>query len=459
MVARDLALPGRPVTAGTLVLLPLVHRCRALGCVYILARTDVNSALPRSMWSDISEVMSRAVFTKLVGSLRCEWTTTLSEDDAVGATPHSPWQQQQQPPSLRGDASRPNSSGMTGWAVGAITSGTFMHPASVSAHRPLSASNGTQSLVSTTDMGDSERPGSAATDPPVLAGMGITPPGSAPPSGPSGTTSFSGQAPAQSHIAQQSLASLGKALAGASARRRTGGQHGSVQGATSDSSSTPPFTVSSTAGCSIIPDLKPSTSSVHLSGAAIGGPVMQKVGSFCHLSGASSGLFAGVDDLVSADSSVPGAAAAAQLGGGKGEAQGAISSNPISQELHGWPELIDVTGDIRRTRHMTLYAGMFKGQQVGVMSTLTCTVCGRRLVLGPHSRHGHWCDAKLPGGAVWPRPRQVPACMGRPPRDSIMSTCHARPNSVNQTTHIHTLAPTNPNKPQQTLTNPRWQSS
>ena len=39
MVARDLALNNsRPATAGTLVILPLVHRCRSLGCVYVFAR-------------------------------------------------------------------------------------------------------------------------------------------------------------------------------------------------------------------------------------------------------------------------------------------------------------------------------------------------------------------------------------------------------------------------------------
>ena len=54
MVARDLALPGRTGVASTLVLLPLIHKCRALGCVYIFSRTDVNSIMPRSAWSDLS---------------------------------------------------------------------------------------------------------------------------------------------------------------------------------------------------------------------------------------------------------------------------------------------------------------------------------------------------------------------------------------------------------------------
>lgn len=45
MVARDLALNGtRPATGGTLVILPLVHRCRALGCVYVFARCGPRDA-------------------------------------------------------------------------------------------------------------------------------------------------------------------------------------------------------------------------------------------------------------------------------------------------------------------------------------------------------------------------------------------------------------------------------
>eukprot|EP00798_Chlamydomonas_sp_ICE-L_P006820 gene6820-30792_t len=80
MVAGDLALNGRAGTAGTLMLLPLIHKCRALGCVYIFAKNDINSMLPRSSWSELSELMSRAVFTKLVGELRFHWYSCLSDD-------------------------------------------------------------------------------------------------------------------------------------------------------------------------------------------------------------------------------------------------------------------------------------------------------------------------------------------------------------------------------------------
>ncbi|PNH03444.1 hypothetical protein TSOC_010495, partial [Tetrabaena socialis] len=81
MVARDLALNNtRPATAGTLVIVPLVHRCRALGCVYVFARNEFNLSLTRSAWSDLAETLSRAVFSQLVGRLRHEWYAVLSED-------------------------------------------------------------------------------------------------------------------------------------------------------------------------------------------------------------------------------------------------------------------------------------------------------------------------------------------------------------------------------------------
>ncbi|GLI69917.1 hypothetical protein VaNZ11_014643 [Volvox africanus] len=81
MVARDLALNNtRPATAGTLVILPLVHRCRALGCVYVFARNEFNLTFSRAAWGDMAAMLSRAVFGQLVGKLRHEWYAVLSED-------------------------------------------------------------------------------------------------------------------------------------------------------------------------------------------------------------------------------------------------------------------------------------------------------------------------------------------------------------------------------------------
>ncbi|GIL43803.1 hypothetical protein Vafri_1412, partial [Volvox africanus] len=81
MVARDLALNNtRPATAGTLVILPLVHRCRSLGCVYVFARNEFNLTFSRAAWGDMAAMLSRAVFGQLVGKLRHEWYAVLSED-------------------------------------------------------------------------------------------------------------------------------------------------------------------------------------------------------------------------------------------------------------------------------------------------------------------------------------------------------------------------------------------
>ncbi|GIL95435.1 hypothetical protein Vretimale_1455, partial [Volvox reticuliferus] len=81
MVARDLALNNtRPATAGTLVILPLVHRCRSLGCVYVFARNEFNLTFSRAAWGDTAAMLSRAVFGQLVGKLRHEWYAVLSED-------------------------------------------------------------------------------------------------------------------------------------------------------------------------------------------------------------------------------------------------------------------------------------------------------------------------------------------------------------------------------------------
>ncbi|KXZ50296.1 hypothetical protein GPECTOR_17g935 [Gonium pectorale] len=81
MVARDLALNNtRPATAGTLVILPLLHRCRSLGCVYVFARNEFNLSLSRAAWGDLAGMLSRAVFAQLVGRLRHEWYSVFSEE-------------------------------------------------------------------------------------------------------------------------------------------------------------------------------------------------------------------------------------------------------------------------------------------------------------------------------------------------------------------------------------------
>ncbi|GBF96720.1 hypothetical protein Rsub_09462 [Raphidocelis subcapitata] len=84
--AADLFLAGRPLPRGTLVLLPLVHRCRQLGCVYLLAPWDLHAAVGRAALAEMAALLSGCLLSVLVGSrpLRREWYALLAGRDADG---------------------------------------------------------------------------------------------------------------------------------------------------------------------------------------------------------------------------------------------------------------------------------------------------------------------------------------------------------------------------------------
>jgi hypothetical protein len=79
----------RPLPKGTLVLVPLVHKCRMLGCVYVLASWDVNGSISKQAFAELGELLASALFSKLVVGLRQEWFALLTEGapDVSSASP------------------------------------------------------------------------------------------------------------------------------------------------------------------------------------------------------------------------------------------------------------------------------------------------------------------------------------------------------------------------------------
>jgi hypothetical protein len=69
----------RPLPKGTLVLLPLVHKCRMLGCAYILAGWDVNGSVSKQAFAELGELLSQALFSRLVVQLRQDWFKLLAD--------------------------------------------------------------------------------------------------------------------------------------------------------------------------------------------------------------------------------------------------------------------------------------------------------------------------------------------------------------------------------------------
>ncbi|GAX85960.1 hypothetical protein CEUSTIGMA_g13376.t1 [Chlamydomonas eustigma] len=79
-IPTDIDLAGRTLPKGTLLLLPLVHKSRSLGCVYIFIRSNPKSVTSLMNWADLTERISRCVFKKLSGELRPEWADALSDE-------------------------------------------------------------------------------------------------------------------------------------------------------------------------------------------------------------------------------------------------------------------------------------------------------------------------------------------------------------------------------------------
>lgn len=80
--AADLMLPNRLPIQGALVMLPLVYRCRPLGCVYVCASYDVNSTTVKQAWTELAELLSRCSFHKLVYDLLDTWSEHLAQVEA-----------------------------------------------------------------------------------------------------------------------------------------------------------------------------------------------------------------------------------------------------------------------------------------------------------------------------------------------------------------------------------------
>ncbi|WIA14830.1 hypothetical protein OEZ85_001549 [Tetradesmus obliquus] len=87
---RDLFLPDRQMVRGTLVLLPLLFRCRPLGCVYLLAPWDIHAALGKAALQEAAALLASGTFKALLagGPLQQQWyAQVLSEGPMPAPAP------------------------------------------------------------------------------------------------------------------------------------------------------------------------------------------------------------------------------------------------------------------------------------------------------------------------------------------------------------------------------------
>ena len=75
-------MPACILQSSTLVLLPLVYKCRTLGCIYLTAAWDINAALGRGGLGELAQQLAAALFKRLVrGSpLQRQWYCLLLDD-------------------------------------------------------------------------------------------------------------------------------------------------------------------------------------------------------------------------------------------------------------------------------------------------------------------------------------------------------------------------------------------
>ncbi|KAG1653842.1 hypothetical protein FOA52_008642 [Chlamydomonas sp. UWO 241] len=73
----DLDMEGHSPPLGPLLLLPLVHKSRPMGCVYVFCKGTPQGDLQRDYWTRLQERMSREVFLQLSGPLRADWCEAL----------------------------------------------------------------------------------------------------------------------------------------------------------------------------------------------------------------------------------------------------------------------------------------------------------------------------------------------------------------------------------------------
>jgi hypothetical protein len=82
-----------PQVRGTLVLLPLLFRCRPLGCVYLLAPWDIHAALGKAALQETAALLASGTFRALLtgGLLQQQWyAQVLSEGPMPAPTPLTP---------------------------------------------------------------------------------------------------------------------------------------------------------------------------------------------------------------------------------------------------------------------------------------------------------------------------------------------------------------------------------
>lgn len=78
-VGRDLCVFGRPLVKGTLLIIPLIFKYRALGGLYLYGDWDVNASVSRQVLAELGEMLSDVTFRKLVTDLRVEWTQLFTD--------------------------------------------------------------------------------------------------------------------------------------------------------------------------------------------------------------------------------------------------------------------------------------------------------------------------------------------------------------------------------------------
>jgi len=74
---------------GTLVLLPLVYRCRALGCVYLLAPWDIHAELGKAALQEMAALLASGTFKALLrgGRVQQEWYGQVLSEGPMPSVP------------------------------------------------------------------------------------------------------------------------------------------------------------------------------------------------------------------------------------------------------------------------------------------------------------------------------------------------------------------------------------
>jgi hypothetical protein len=74
---------------GTLVLLPLVYRCRAVGCVYLLAPWDIHAELGKAALQEMAALLAPGTFKALLrgGRVQAEWYRQVLSEGPMPSVP------------------------------------------------------------------------------------------------------------------------------------------------------------------------------------------------------------------------------------------------------------------------------------------------------------------------------------------------------------------------------------